>query len=110
LTVKDEASLRALPFPPGVKVIGSWIDEEMKGRDTIYRDSHDRLYSEVLRPDGTREEDTEELIELPSSAGRRFEGKGPASDETVNYYFIEEEEDFQIHLKGGTVWKARAIR
>jgi hypothetical protein len=109
VTVENEAILTAVPFPPGAKVIGSWIDEERRGRLTIYRDSNDRLYLEELYSDGTKRGDDHELIELPSSDGRRFEIKGSDDDE-VNYFLIEEAGDLQTRFKDGMVWKARAIR
>ncbi|MGO9596576.1 MAG: hypothetical protein ACLP7Q_00995 [Isosphaeraceae bacterium] len=110
LTVESEAILTAVRLPPGTKVIGSWLDDERQGRLTIYRDSTDRLYLEELYSDGKKVGDDHELIELPSSDGRRFEDKSPESDRSIGYYLIEEEGDLQTRFTNGTVWKARAIR
>ena len=68
---------------------------------------NDRLYLTDISPRSTTLE-TEELIEIPSSVGRRFEGR-KSDDNSINYYYIEEEGDFQIHFKNGSVWKAQAI-
>jgi hypothetical protein len=110
LTVEDESILQALPFPPGAKVIGSWLDDNWRARWTIYRDLADRLYLEDTSPGETKPGETEELIEIPSLVGRRFEGKHSTRDNSINYYLIEEEGDFQIHFKDGRIWKAQAIR
>jgi hypothetical protein len=110
LTVEDEEILTALPFPADVKVLGSWLCDSSRDRWAIYRDSNDQLHVEGVGPGSAKPEIAEELIELPSSAGRRFEGKGPDSDESISYYFIEEEGDLQIHFKDGIIYKAQAIR
>ncbi len=54
------------------------------------------------------EPEYDELIELPSSDGRRFELK--RSDDEVNYFLVEDAGDLQTRCKDGRVYKARAIR
>jgi hypothetical protein len=109
LTVEDEVILRAVPFPPGVKVIGGWLCDSSGYRWTIYRDSDDRLYVEYISPGVAKPLHTQELIEIPASVGRRFKGRNADSDKSIGYYLIEEEGDLQVHFKDGIVNKAQAM-
>jgi hypothetical protein len=109
VTVEEEAVLRSVPMPRATKVIGSCIDEERGGRLTIYRAAGDRLYLEELFSSGKSVGEDHELIELPSSEGRRFEDKSPDSDRDISYFVIDESGDLQTRFKDGMVWKAQAI-
>jgi hypothetical protein len=62
-----------------------------------------------MYPSGPLGEDRE-LVELPTSVGRRFEDKSPLSDPSINYFLIDETGDLQTRFKDGLVWKAQAIR
>jgi hypothetical protein len=107
LSVEDEARLRAVPHPPRIKILGSWIAEDSGGRETIFRGSDDLLHLQELNVFKLTPAYSE-LIELPSSDGRRFETKD--SDDDVNYFLIEDGGDLQIRCKDGTVYRAQAIR
>jgi hypothetical protein len=109
VTVEDEAVLKAAPLPSAAKIIGSWIDDERQSRLTIYRLANGRLYLEKIYSSGRKRGEDHELIELPSSDGRRFEDESPDSDREVLYFSIDNSGDLQTLFRDGLVWKAQAI-
>jgi hypothetical protein len=109
LTVEDEAVLKAVPSPPGVKVVGSWLSDRSQERQTIYRLADDRLLLEERFSSGEKVREDHELIELPTSVGRRFEDRSPQSDRDISYFLIDETGDLQTRFKDGMVWRAQSI-
>jgi hypothetical protein len=112
LTLEEEAKLKDFPLPPrAANVIGKWIDEDFGGRRVIYWDSGDYLHMERIPVFTMTPHDDDDLVELPSLVGRRFEHRYSKGDDyDVNYFAVQEAGDLETHWKDGDVSRSQRIR
>ena len=107
LTAKQEEALFNAPEDAKREVIGSWLDQSpmVGGKITIYR-KDGKLYLEQKFKDGSSS--NKEMVEKPSSRGRRFEEKGGAS--FGEHYVIDRQSNLQIRDQEGLVATAKEIK
>lgn len=105
LTIQDEQALMTEPTPSDRQVIGSWLDEYLPSRITIYRED-DTLYMERKFKDGSSLK--EELVEKPSPLGQRFDLKEGSI--FGDHWVINREGNLQISDNAGLISTAKRIQ
>ena len=106
LTPKQDESLATKSEDPSREVIGSWLDQSpmVGGKISIYR-KDDKLYMERTFKDGSNS--NEEMVEKPSSSGKRFEEKSGSS--FGEHYIIDRQGNLQIRDQEGLIATAKKI-
>lgn len=106
LSTQQEEALTTKVEDTTRQVVGNWLDQSpmVAGKISIYR-KDGKLYMERKFKDGSSS--NKEMVEKPSSNGKRYEEKGGSS--FGEYYIIDRQGNLQIRDREGLIVTARKI-
>ena len=104
LTPQEEQTLVAQPVPSQGEVIGSWLDQVIPSKLTIYREQG-TLYLEQKFQDGSGPK--VELLEKSSPSGRRFDSKESSFGE---HWIVNGEGNLEVRDNHGLISVAASIQ